>query len=364
MAKLKLEARTISLRARDRRSDVFDVLLPGFGIRVSPNGRKTWFVFTRRNKRQSCVTPGLFPNMSLAEAREAARSALISTSVDEEPAPIAVLSLRDAIPEFVEKHARAKNRSWRDTQRDLKKFEVIACMPLDAIRRPDVVRVLDGIIAAGAATRANRALAAIKKLFAWYLDRGEIETNPIAGLRPPSKEISRDRVLSVNELRRCWEAANREEWPFGQFLKVLMLTAQRRGEVAEMKWSEIDFDAATWTILATRAKNGTTHLVPLSPVVLQVLATVPRLESCDLVFTTTGRSPISGFGRLKERIDIIVSGEEWRLHDAQQPGQSGQGQGSQRPRDRFWVANVARAGQHHDMQSVSGPQLANHSRAE
>jgi len=158
-------------------------------------------------------------------------------------------------------------------------------------------------------------LAAIKKLFAWYLDGGAIETNPIAGLKPPSKEISRDRVLSELEIRKCWAAAEIEDWPFRQFVKVLMLTAQRRGEVAEMKWSEIDFDAAIWTIPAARAKNGTAHNVPLAPITLEILASTPRIAGSEFVFTTTGRSPISGFGRLKDRLNRVVCGEEWRLHD-------------------------------------------------
>lgn len=316
MAKQKLEARTIpSLRTRDKRYDVFDVLLPSFGIRVSPSGRKAWFVFTRTAGIQRRITLGVYPSMSLAEARDAARISLSSAPAEAAVLPVPVLVLRDAIPEFVEKHARPKNRSWRDTQRDLLKFDAIADLPLSQIRRPDVVRVLDSIIAAGAATRANRALAAIKKLFAWYLDRGAIETNPIAGLKPPSKEISRDRVLNEQELRKCWAAAEAEEWPFGQFVKVLLLTAQRRGEVAEMKWSEIDFDAAIWTIPAARAKNGSTHIVPLAPATIEILASIPRVVGSEFVFTTTGRSPISGFGRLKARLDKAVGGEEWRLHD-------------------------------------------------
>lgn len=96
---------------------------------------------------------------------------------------------------------------------------------------------------------------------------------------------------------------------------VLLLTAQRRGEVADIRWSEIDFDAATWTIPTSRAKNGATHLVPLSEDALQAIKSVPRLHNCDFVFTTTGRSPISGSGRLKARLDVSVKGEGWRLHD-------------------------------------------------
>lgn len=104
--------------------------------------------------------------MSLAEAREAARNVLTSPAFEPSAIGNFAPTLSDAIPEFIAKHAKPKNRSWRDMQRNLLKFGAISSMQLDAIRRPDVMRVLDSIIAAGAATRANRALAAIKKLFA------------------------------------------------------------------------------------------------------------------------------------------------------------------------------------------------------
>ena len=102
----------------------------------------------------------------------------------------------------------------------------------------DVVGILDDIVASGTPTRANRALAAIKKLMNWCVDRGVIEISPVAHLRPPTKEKSRDRVLSHAEMQSLWHVAAAEGYPFEQFVQVLMLTGQRRGEVAGMRWSE------------------------------------------------------------------------------------------------------------------------------
>ena len=90
--------------------------------------------------------------------------------------------------------------------------------------------MLDGIIANGTPTRANRALSAIKKLMNWCVMRGDIETSPVALLRPPTREIPRDRVLSDNEIRTIWQHSNAEDYPFGPFLKLLMMTGQRRSE--------------------------------------------------------------------------------------------------------------------------------------
>lgn len=132
----------------------------------------------------------------------------------------------------------------------------------------------------------------------------------------PSKEVVRERVLSVDELRLCWTEAEREGYPFAPCVQLLMLTGQRRGEVSGMRWSELDLENATWTIPASRAKNGCTHIVPLSPVAIEIIVALPRFLGSDHVFTTTGISPISGFGRLKERLDTAfgTGAEEWRFH--------------------------------------------------
>ncbi len=128
-----------------------------------------------------------------------------------------------------------------------------------------------------------------------------------------------------------WRAAGTLGFPFGPLVRLLLLTAQRREEVGAMRWSELSADLSTWTIPAKRAKNGAAHVVHLAPEVRAVLAGVPRFAGSDLVFTTTGTSPVSGFSKAKERLDAAVAaaraeaamkgGAEpepmpaWRLHD-------------------------------------------------
>ena len=136
-------------------------------------------------------------------------------------------------------------------------------MPLADIKRAHVIRILDSIMAEGKPYRANRALASIKKLFAWSRDRGYIDHHPIDRLKPPGKEIARDRILSDRELAALWEVAEKIGYPFGPAIQLLILTAQRRGEVTTMRWSDIDFDRAVWTIPAAVAKNARVHEVPL-----------------------------------------------------------------------------------------------------
>ncbi len=310
--------------ATGKRYEVHDQLLPGLHLRVSATGGKVFGVSRRVNGRMKRIRIGAYPIVSLADAREKARDILrdielgqydeTSTSVVE-PAPR--LTLGEVVPQFIKLYAMPRNRDWRGTERVLQKFSPLFNRPIDEIKRADIVRVLDTIIANGAPTRANRALAAIKKLMNWCVDRAMIETSPVASLRPPTKEVARDRVLTYQETIAIWHAGASEGFPFEHFIKLLVLTGQRRGEVAGMRWSELDLDKGIWTLPAKRAKNATSHIIPLTPLAIFILKSVPRFLDSDLVFTTTGTSPISGFGRLKERLDIAVGldAEDWRFHD-------------------------------------------------
>lgn len=299
-----------------KRYEVRDEVVTGLMVRVSYTGAKVWCIAAVVKDRPRRIKLGTYPVLSLADAREKGREVLrqiqLGTFEDE---PEARLTLGEVIPQFIELYAKPRNRRWKPTERVLTKFSVLRDKPIDEIKRGDVVKVLDEMMAAGMGTGTNRALAAIKKLFSWCVDRGTIEVNPVAALKSPAKETSRDRVLTSAEIIACWQAAENEGFPFEQFAKLVILTGQRRGEVAEMEWTEIDFERATWTIPAQRAKNAKQHVVPLAPLAVLLLESLPRFVGSDFVFTTTGRSPISGFGRLKARLEKASGADDWRLHD-------------------------------------------------
>ena len=308
-----------------KRLDVWDTVLQGFGVRVSPAGRKSWFVIVRVGGRQKRVTIGTYPAISLAEARDEARKiirdAQLGLLTDSAKPP--TLTLGQTIPLFVQLYAKPKNRGWRESERLLGKFQGLFAMPLTQIVRSDVVRVLDEIIASGTPYRANRALSALKKLMNWALDRGMIDVNRIAGLKPPHRERSRELVLSDEDLASLMRAADAEGYPFGDAVKLLILTGQRRSEVAEMRWSEIGIERGVWTIPPGRTKNGQSHEVPLSSSAVSLLRSLPRFLASDWVFTTTGRSPISGFGRVKLRLQAVTGTSDWRIHDIRRTVASG-----------------------------------------
>jgi hypothetical protein len=160
---------------------------PGFGVRVSPGGRKTWFVIVRPQGRARRITIGTYPSIQLAEARDAASKLIRDGQLGiVRPSEMRGQTLRATIPLFIAMYAKPKNRRWRQTERVLWKFEDLFDLPLHQIKRTDAVRVLDQLIGAGMTSGANRALAALKKLMNWALDRGMIEVNPITGLKPES----------------------------------------------------------------------------------------------------------------------------------------------------------------------------------
>ncbi|MDI4655364.1 tyrosine-type recombinase/integrase [Xanthobacter autotrophicus] len=302
--------------ATTKRYEVRDDVVVGLMIRVSATGAKVWYLATTVKDRARRIKLGTYPILSLADARDKAREVLRQIQLgtfDEEPA--VRLTLGKVIPQFIELYAKPRNRSWKSTQRVLDKFAALHSTPIDGIKRADVVNVLDGLTTSGLGTGANRALAAIKKLFAWCLDRGSIEVNPVAALKAPAKEVARDRVLTDDEIVACWRAAEGEGFPFEPFAKMVILTGQRRGEVAGMRWSELDLDKGTWTLPAKRTKNATQHVVPLAPLALSILSALPRFAGSDFVFTTTGRTAISGFGRLKARLEKAAGADDWRMHD-------------------------------------------------
>jgi integrase len=270
-----------------KRLEVWDTVLQGFGVRVSPTGRKVWFVVTRVNERQKRVTIGTYPAISLAEARDEARKLIHNAQlgVTDDALASPTLTLGDAIPLFVNLYAKPKNRSWTASERLLGVFQALADKPLGEIKRSDLVRVMDQMIAAGTPYRANRALSALKKLMAWALDRGMIEVNPIAGLKAPATEQSRDRILTERELRDLLVAADQEGYPFGDLIKVLVMTGQRRSEVSDMRWSEVEFESCLWRIPAYRTKNKQSHAVPLAGPVVDILRALPRFLGSDYVFT-------------------------------------------------------------------------------
>ncbi|MGH6924639.1 MAG: tyrosine-type recombinase/integrase [Propylenella sp.] len=232
--------------------------------------------------------------------------------------------------DFLEKHAQRRLRL--STQREYRRILTGAdtChwrdKPIVQLTKRDVLDVLEAIDRRGSPGAAKRTLVYLRKFFNWCAERDILTVVPTDRIPAPHPEVKRDRVLSEEELRYILSAIDAEKSIFGPLIRILLLTGQRRAEVAGMRWSELrnlDGTDALWEIPSERTKNKQRHLVPLSPAVRKIIRSMPRV--CDLVFTTTGETPVSGFGRAKERLDAHINAErladgmtpvpQWTLHD-------------------------------------------------
>ncbi len=163
--------------------------------------------------------------------------------------------------------------------------------------------LLDEHRARGNGTTANRVLAALSRFFAWCVERDVIEASPAHGIRKPAPEVKRERVLSDTELALIWKAAEIEGYPFGDLVRLLMLTAQRRDEVAGASWPEIDLVTFTWSLPGARTKNSRPHGVPLSESAVEILEVLPKFSGGQYLFGLSGRSSFSGYSHAKTRLD-------------------------------------------------------------
>jgi integrase len=191
--------------------------------------------------------------------------------------------------------------------------------------RGDIHVVLDAIVERGSPVQANRVLATFRTMCRWAVERGLIDINPCTGIRAPAVETGRDRVLSDDELKAVWLASGALGHPYREFVQLLILCGQRRSEVGELKWSEIDLDAKLWTLPKDRAKNGCQHEIPLSDSAVDILRAMPRIAGSEYVFTLSGQLPIQGFYLIKKRLDDLLPPDTpgWTLHDLRRTFASG-----------------------------------------
>jgi integrase len=304
------------LKAKDKRYDEYDATVRGLGVRVAVSGTKTWFVMRRVNGRMVRASIGRYPAISLTAARKKAVDTLAQMEDGTLPRSGDADLFEQVFEEWL-KRDQGENRRRRTVELALRKYACPAFkgMKVDTIRRADVLRLLDKIADRGAPIQANRVLAYLRRLFNWCIERDLISGSPVSGLKAPAREQSRERVLSHEEIQAILKGADEMGYPFGPMVKLLILTGQRLNEVATAPWSEFDFDNALWKLPGSRTKNGRAHVVHLSPASLGVMNGLPRLDGSDLLFTTTGTTPISGFSRAKKRLDRLSDTTDWTFHD-------------------------------------------------
>jgi integrase len=334
----------------DRR-DVFvwDSKVPGFGVRVYPSGKRMYvFQYRTRRGQQRRIAIGLHGPFTVEKAREVAADLYEAVRKGGDPAEehkTAVERDRDTIErvieEFMTRYMAGKGRARRyiaETRRNFDKHVLPRWRGRDLreITRRDVIELLDRIVDEGKPVAANRTLAAIRKLFNWAIQRGIIEMSPVALVEMPGSERKRERTLVPDEIRAVWAATGGLGYPFGHFFRMALTTGQRREEVAQMRAVDANEGERIWTLSSDMTKAGRAHVVPLSPLALDILGDAKEAARCLLgerksrepatyVFTTRGDRPISGYSKAKARLDRIVAEarseagladlKPWTIHD-------------------------------------------------
>lgn len=291
MKKRLTDARIRSLKPRTERYEAWDTE-PGFGLRVAPTGRKT-FIFLYRFKGTSRrYTMGVYPRMSLAEAREELARARRRSAAGDDPGAAKIAArkaMRDAesfaelAHEWIERHAKPKRKTWKEAHRQLETDAIPAWgrRKAKSIKRRDVIQLIDQIMDRGSPVMANRTLGLLKQVFKFGVQRDIIDTSPVVAIDKPAKEHRRDRVLSEDEIRGFWNGLDNASMSddLRIALKLCLVTVQRRAEVAGMRHTEIDGD--WWILPKERSKNGRAHRISLSPLAKRLIS---QASGADYLF--------------------------------------------------------------------------------
>jgi integrase len=324
---------------------VFDGNPKGFGVRVLSNGRKIFILQYTVAKRKPRMPLGYFgkgrgegDGLTTKEARVLASIHYGTVLAGGDPhkevaekkashaaaAAEEAFTFRTLVNTWENRHLDAMRESYRKDALGRIRLHLTAILdkPASAVTRKDAVKELDRIAIEAGETTARRVMGYARSAYGWALKRGSVDSNPFHGLPRIGKEVSRDRALCSKEVGAVWTAAGKLGTVHGGFVRFLLLTLARRDEVARMTWAEVAPDLSTWTLPAERAKNGKAHVVHLSKPARAVLAAVPRIDGCPLVFTTTAKKGLTTFSWIMRKLTAPEIAEGWTLHDFRRTGVS------------------------------------------
>jgi integrase len=337
-------------RLRPQAADVmyWDKNLPGFGLRVSPKGRKSFICQYRvRGTKGSKWTErqvvlGTLNFLTVAEARDRARRYKAQASEGTDPVEQTkqaqkaeeVQRKADAFT-FAKLVDRYQNEYLTNLKpggvaqktRLLKRWlPTLGDKPVSEIQESDILAFINGLLRGRANGRyeADHLVGALKHLFTWARKgqndpvlKSLVATNPAADIARWAKPSERDRVLSHDEIRKFWVACDTIGWPGGRILQLLLLTGQRENEVAQCCWSEWDLANRVWNLPVERAKNSKAHIVHLSDMAMEIITDLPRINGSPLVFTMNGQNAFTNFDPLRHRVHKLMGSDipHWQIRD-------------------------------------------------
>ena len=335
---------------KGKRIERFDSGADGLSLRITDRGTKTWNICYHFPNAEGVLkhhraTLGQWPAIGLAQAREEARMVKAEVRSGINPRSRRADALAAA-------KAKAQTEARKTFRAIAERYIDIECPGLHrpveteaiirrellppwsdrhtaSFRRSDLTELTDRLIVTGTPMAAHRVYQTATRIFNWAVNRGDIEASPFTAMKPPVKKVARDRALKEHEIKALWPALTEMAYPFGPLQQLLLLLGQRRSEVAEMQWPEVNMDKREWTIPAARSKSRREHIVPLPDAAVDILDSLPRFTEGDFVFTTTaGERPVAGFSKIKLRIDRMLVDrdtviENWRVHDLRRTCRTG-----------------------------------------
>jgi integrase len=334
MPRAKLTKSVIDALPNSQTDTVYwDAALPSFGVKVTPKGRKVFIVLYRTGGAGSKLrkyTVGPYGRITLHQARIAAQKVFAARLEGRDPAAekrerkrrVVADRVEDLLEAFIDQRL-SQNRSGAEIARLLRREMGKAWVgrSIHEIGKRDVVEVISAIEQRGAPVAANKTLKSIKTFLRWCVGRAVLDQSPAEDVPLPTKEVPRDRVLSDEELAKIILAARQIDDRYGAIVELLALTGQRREEVAQLAWDELDLTQRVWTIPKSRTKNAKPHIVQLSDQSITVLKRITK-QSPHVFAIHQGR-PFQDFAVAKRKLDELSQVTGWHLHDLRRTCVSG-----------------------------------------
>ena len=318
---------------QEGRTEITDASFPGLRIRVTPAGKKSWLYEKRvKGGKKRKHDLGQYPATSIKSAREQALEIQVEANkgIDrvllkkerkqqEEKESRLAISLKDALAMYYELHCVNISTGAERMTSLRQALQPYLGDPAKEITNEILQSAIDAKARSGAKVQANRLRAYFSHFSSFARARGHFTPGVGTDLQKAVKETPREREPSLKEVRAIYNASFALGDLWGPFLRLLILTAQREDEIAALRWSEVDFSSARLTIRGARTKNSSAHITHLSQPAICELEWLHAWadEDADFVFTTTGTTPVSGFSKMKKRLDKQLGGNvaPWRFHD-------------------------------------------------
>jgi len=310
-------------KSTSAQTDYFDENVSGLALRVSAKGVKAWTLhFTGPTGKRARITLGRYPSTSLAHARTLAIEAKSAIAGGRDPRGAGdEMTVNDLAARYVEIHA-AGLRSADEVKRRIYRniVPLIGNVKLSELHRRDATRVIDG--KRNAPTEAERSFQDLRAMLRWAVSRGDLDHNPIEGMRKPQGSKPRERVLSDDEIRTLWNSlpqALARSPEYQRVIKLCLVTGQRVGEVVGMTQSELDLKHKLWKLPGARTKNGHPHTVPLSPLAIELIGK----GDGEQIFPNDTRDPSLAVSRTIYRAQDRFGIPHWTVHDLRRTALTG-----------------------------------------